>query len=123
MDQTYAFALDTPAQGLGLRIENRDAADRPVFEAGLRLQRRELNGRNMAWALLRYPFVTAQVAVGIYLQALILWCRGARFHSHPRQNPSPELGAARHGVSVPTTEGDHACRPVTSSPRRSSTTW
>ena len=94
MDQTYTFVLDTPGEGLGMRIENRDSTGRPVFEAGLRLQRRELTGRNMAWALLRYPFVTAQVAIGIYLQAFVLWCKGARFHSHPGRVESSELPAA-----------------------------
>jgi hypothetical protein len=122
MDQTYTFVLDDPAEGLRLRIENRDETGRPVFEAGLQLARRELTGPNMAWALLRYPFVTAQVAVGIYVQALILWLRGARFHSHPGRPALPEPGAAGHRTPEPRQEGARGCRPVTSSPQRSSTT-
>lgn len=133
MDQGYTFVLDRPGRTLGLRIENRDATGEPVFEAGLALERREITGRNLAWALLRYPFVTAQVAVGIYVQALILWLRGARFHPHPggaRLEPkrsAEHLEPARHGALERREDdrresGVRACRQVSSSRRPSSTT-
>jgi DUF1365 family protein len=135
MDQGYTFVLDRPGRRLGLRIENRDATGKPVFDAGLQLERRELTGWNMAWALVRYPFVTVQVAFGIYLQALILWLRGARFHSHPGQAgqspPSqaerplrrrPAADRERAGAPDEPEGGARACRQVRSSPRPSSIT-
>jgi len=133
MDQGYTFALDRPGRRLGLRIENRDATGKPVFEAGLQLERRELTGWNMAWALVRYPFVTARVALGIYRQALMLWLKGARFHAHPGRagasppgplerdsSRGPAGGRQRGGDRKAAEAGARACGQVTSSPRPSS---
>ena len=82
-DQTYTFTVGAPGEELGFRIESTSADDQLVFGAGFSLDRIELSARSMAWALIRYPFMTAKVTVGIYFQALILGWRGARFHSHP----------------------------------------
>jgi len=54
-----------------------------VFTAALDLRRRELTTRRMACVLLRYPFMTLQVIVGIYWQALLLKLRGCRTYAHP----------------------------------------
>jgi len=99
MDQSYTFVLDRPGRRLGLRIESRDATGKPVFEAGLQLERRELGGWNLARTLVRQPFVTARVALGIYRQALILWLRGARFHAHPGRAGAAPLESDEAPVS------------------------
>ena len=34
---------------------------------------------------MRYPFMTAQVAAGIYWQAFRLWSKGTPFYAHPKR--------------------------------------
>jgi DUF1365 family protein len=46
-----------------------------------------MNGRSLAGALARHPFQTAEVALGIYLQALRLWWKRVPFHAHPERRP------------------------------------
>ena len=57
-----------------------------VFEAGLELQRRELNAASLARALVLYPLMTAQVVAGIYWQAFRLWSKGTPFYAHPKRD-------------------------------------
>ena len=49
----------------------------------LTLARREITGRNLAWALARHPFATLNVLRRIYGQALRLWLKRIPFHAHP----------------------------------------
>lgn len=54
------------------------------FSAHLRLKRKIINSANLAWALIRFPFMTLQVAIAIYWNALLLWLKGCPFYSHPK---------------------------------------
>ena len=40
-------------------------------------------GSYRRWPLLRYPFMTARVTAGIYLEALRLWLKRAPYHPRP----------------------------------------
>ncbi len=53
------------------------------FSASLRLHRQEINSKNLANILWKFPFMTAKVILLIYYQALITWIKGARFYTHP----------------------------------------
>ena len=68
------------------------AAGGQVLVATLTGRRRELTGRRLAWMLLRYPFVTLRVTLGIHVQALRLWIKGAPYRR--RGTPPP------HAVTV-----------------------
>ncbi len=84
---TYDFAFATPAQGerLAITMHVKDPADEPIFHAHLTGARRPLSDRTLAWAALRYPFMTAQVIGLIYWEALKLHRLGVPF-----RRPGPD---------------------------------
>ncbi len=107
MDHSYDWRLTEPGEQLLVHIESRRAdelhraseprsADEPqraseplradspsVFDATLSLHRRELTPSALRGALLRYPFLTARILARIYIHALRLKLRGARYFPHP----------------------------------------
>ena len=78
MDSEYRIRLTEPGTLLRAHIESRrdGAVD---FDATLTLERRELS----ALPLLKYPFMTARMVAGIYLQGARLRLKGAPYHPHP----------------------------------------
>jgi uncharacterized protein len=89
MDHVYEWRMTEPHERLSVHIESHragaeHAGERAVFDATLSLRRREIDGRQMARALARYPFLTARILARIYGHALRLRLRGARYHPHPR---------------------------------------
>lgn len=83
MDLVYHWTLREPGRHLGLRIANRERDGTLLFDAVLALERREISGRSLARALLRYPLMTGRVATAIYGQALRLAWKRAPFFPHP----------------------------------------
>jgi DUF1365 family protein len=86
MDMVYDWSIPRPDEVLRLAIRNRGTQGEPLFDADLRLHRREITGRSLARTLIRFPLMTLQVATGIYWQALRLSMKGVDFHPHPRHN-------------------------------------
>jgi DUF1365 family protein len=82
MEQEYVWALGAPGERLAVHMQNRTDAGK-VFDATLLLQRAPWSTRSLWRALLRHPWMTAKVALGIYAHAFLLWCKRAPFHVHP----------------------------------------
>jgi hypothetical protein len=82
----YRWRINQPGRTLNAHLEDFDG-EALVFDATLSLRRRALTGASLAWALIRFPFMTGQVVLGIYWQALRLWLKGAPIHDHH----APEL--------------------------------
>lgn len=91
MDTDYGWGFGTPptrdGEKLWVHMESRQGGAR-VFEASLTLERRPITGRQLARAVILRPAMTVQVVGLIYLQALRLWWRRARFYPHPRSLPA-----------------------------------
>jgi len=87
MDHDYDWTFGEPGEALGIRMVNRHAGER-VFDATLALERREITGASLAWALARYPFATVSVVRRIYWQAFRLWLKRTPFHAHPATQPA-----------------------------------
>lgn len=87
MDMEYAWRTTLPGTRLTLHIENlRDGAR--MFDASLRLERREITGARLAWALARFPMMTAWVVGWIHWEALRLWLKRTPFYPHPNRRPT-----------------------------------
>jgi uncharacterized protein len=85
MEIQYRWRVSVPGEMLSLSIENHTSSGR-MFHADMSLARRPITGWQLSRMLLRYPFMTARVAAGIYWQAARLWWKGARIHPHPRRH-------------------------------------
>jgi DUF1365 family protein len=60
---------------------------RTLLEARLMLRPEPLTDRALAWALVRYPFVTLKVVAAIHFEALRLWRKGAPVFPDPTYDP------------------------------------
>jgi len=82
MAMEYRWTISTPGDRLQVRIDNHDAQGR-LFGAGITLERRPLDRRQLGRYLRDHPWITAKVLGGIYLQALRLRLKGVPFVPHP----------------------------------------
>ncbi|MFZ5756603.1 MAG: DUF1365 domain-containing protein [Pseudomonadota bacterium] len=94
MDMQYVFRFNTPGEHLGFHMENQRAGER-AFDATLSLRRHEISRASLGRVLLQHPWMSARVLTGIYLQALALWLKGVRFHTHPSSLEQPATPASR----------------------------
>jgi len=85
MDYQYRFHCSFPGESLVVHIENhrRASGGGQPFEATLSMRRRPLNGGTLSRVLCQYPFMTAQVWIGIYWQAFQLWQKKVPVVPHP----------------------------------------
>lgn len=82
MQIAYDWRFRRPGETINVHLNN-FYQERKLFDATLRLYRREINSRNLSRMLLKYPFMTAKVTGLIYWQALRLKGKGVPFYEHP----------------------------------------
>lgn len=82
MAQRYRWLLPAPGERLTVTMVN-ERDGREVFSASLALERQPLTAGALVGAALRYPFMAWRVHLGIYVQAFILWRKGAPHFEHP----------------------------------------
>lgn len=82
MEIDYDWRFTPPGKKLAVSMTSLHQG-REIFTASMLLQQQELTGRNLAGALLRWPFMTAKVITAIYWQALRLKLKGVPFCPHP----------------------------------------
>ena len=87
MAQRYEWHFSEPGPRLAIHMANWQGGAR-VFDATLRLRRREIGAASLAWTIARYPVAPLRVLGAIYWQALRLWAKGAPFHPHPATIPA-----------------------------------
>ena len=90
MDVRYDWLITNPDQNLIVRIDN-VSEDQRFFNATMTLRRQQISGRSLAGILVRYPFMTAKVFVGIYWQAFRLWWKGCPHYAHPDKRKSMQV--------------------------------
>ena len=83
MNVNYDWRFSLPGDDLKVDMVLREN-DRVFFTAHLDLNRKPFGSGNLAWALLRFPFLTFKVTFGIYWNALLLRLKGCPFYSHPK---------------------------------------
>ena len=94
MDMRYDFRVHAPDDRLSLAIRSSDA-NGLMLVAALAARREELTDGALLRAFLRTPLLTMKVIGGIHWEALRLWIKGMRVHTHP---PAP-----KHAVSIVST--------------------
>jgi DUF1365 family protein len=88
LDRRYAWSFTAPGADLRVHMDVCDG-ERREFDATLQLQRRPLDGAQLARVLWRYPLMTAQVVAAIHWQALRLWLKRTPVHDHPAKLEKP----------------------------------
>lgn len=84
MDLRYDWRLTVPREHLTVHIEaSSESTERSVFDATLSLRRLEIDAASLRRALVRYPLLTARIQARIYVHALQLRLRGAKWFAHP----------------------------------------
>lgn len=92
MNLSYRWRLTPPTGQLSVALENHNDSD-CVFDVRLVMKRRAMSPKNVLWTLLRFPFMTAQVILAIYWQALRLWWKNVAFVPHPRHQKPDEIAS------------------------------
>lgn len=78
VDMQYRWLSSLPSEKLFLHIDTMKNKNK-ITDATLHLKREPITRQSLHKILLRYPFMTVGVAVGIYWQALRLFLRGVPF--------------------------------------------
>ena len=87
LDYVWRFGVPGDDLAIAMALLPQDGGRLPVFHAHLALQRVPIRAASLAWTLLRFPFMTAQVIAGIHWQALRLWLKRVPVHDHPSVPP------------------------------------
>lgn len=87
VDGDYRMRLPEPGERLDLTVQLAGGADGARLTATVRGRRRRAGARGLLRALVRRPWPTAAVAVGIRFHGVRLWLRGLPVLPRPRHVP------------------------------------
>ncbi|MGX9462306.1 DUF1365 domain-containing protein [Shewanella sp. A14] len=79
LDMHYVWRITAPEKCLKVIIENRNADNCKLFDAGVVLKRKPITAKNMRRFMLQFPLMTGKIMLGIYWQALILFVKRIPF--------------------------------------------
>lgn len=96
MGARYHFRILPPGKAIRLRIHETEAGE-PLLAATFSGKATELTSSSLARCLLKIPFMTWKITVGIHWEALKLWLKGARFHKGP---PAPAPVSHKDSVAL-----------------------
>lgn len=82
MNFMHHFDFTKPSESLKIMVRNLKGNEEH-FNAKLHLNKRSITTFSLTLALITYPLMTFKVIFLIYLQAALLWLKGAPFNSHP----------------------------------------
>lgn len=82
MAMSYRWISNAPGEKMLIHLENWQE-DAKVSDATLNLRREAVSASSLNLAILRYPWMTAKVAMAIYWQALRLWIKKVPLVAHP----------------------------------------
>jgi DUF1365 family protein len=91
MAARYRFHLAEPAERLAVVIRATEG-DAPLLVASQAGERRKLRDRTILGCLAGDLFMTLKVVVGIHVEALRLWRKGAPLFPRDARSASPRLG-------------------------------
>ena len=91
MHIAYDWRFRVPAETINVHLNNFRNGGK-LFDATLKLQRREINSANLSRVLISYPLMTAKVTAMIYWQALRLKLKGVPFYNHPGRDAAAAMG-------------------------------
>lgn len=89
MNYEYKWSFTVPRQRAGTSLDVSMESHEPgedgahVFDATLSLQREPFTRSTLRKCLWRHPWMTGKVHTAIYFQALRLWLKRTKFHTHP----------------------------------------
>jgi len=89
LDMDYDWRFGAPGEHLLVHMDVARGGS-VVLDATLQLERRPLDGGQLARALLRHPFMSGKVHLAIYWQALLLRLRRTPFFPHTASRPGQE---------------------------------
>lgn len=90
MNHTYRWSFRCVGERLVVGLENYDE-DRPVFHAGMSLEKKPLAHRTIQRFLWRLPAMSLKVVAAIYYEAWKLWWKRCPIYPHPqKQATAPE---------------------------------
>jgi DUF1365 family protein len=88
MDVEYDWRFRQPTENFQADMILREKG-KLFFTAHLKMKRRPIDAKNLAWTLIRFPLMTLNVTRAIYWNALLLRLKGCPFFSHPKNLENP----------------------------------